>query len=282
MWMNPIRGYVMIVMFIAACAPKIVMAQDEPPVESPPEDGAEETQPVTYASLIDNGNEKVEASYIGLTGGILLGAEAVMIVEGALKVKKVWPYVVMPLFGAGAGGVGGYFLEQNSPGGAIALLVVGVALIIPTAILVKSGRAYNPEEEQAVGADMEGGAKYSFEENPEETAPKDETTTEVERRPPNAPAPGPTSRREIRDGSGQIRSPRARAHDLRHRRLREARSASLRRATAGSLLFVDRDGSAGLSMPRIDISSTYFEPEAAQPGRLALRVYVPLLRVDLP
>ncbi len=281
--MNPFWGYkAAILLLLIAYSPTLVMAQEELPEETASDD-SEETPPVTYESLIDNGEGKVQAHFIGLTGGIIVGAEVVMAVEAALKVKKVWPYVVMPLFGAGAGGVGGYFLEKNSPAGAVALLVVGVALVIPTAIFIKSARAYHPEDD-AVGADMEEGAKYSFEKPPEKgTAPKDETQTEVERRPEEAPPPpsGPTSRREIRDSSGRVESPGTYSRN-RGRQPDRARSTAIRRATAGSLLFVDRDGTTGLSMPHIDVRQTYLEAEAARPARIALQVYVPLLRVDLP
>ena len=288
--MNRVQEYIRaIVMLLTLLVSAAVQAQEALP-EEPPEDAEEpeETQMVTYADLIDSGDDKVQARFIGLTGGIIVGAEVVMAVEAALKVKKVWPYVVMPLFGAGAGGVGGYFLEKNSVGGSMALFVVGVALIIPTAILVKSARAYDPEEEETVGADMEEGAKYSFEKPPEEGAgPRDETTTEVERRPepppPSAPQDGPTSRREPTKSRGDVSSRRVSSESGMRKRKQEGKRASIRRATAGSLVFIDRDGSASLSMPHVDVRPAYLtQMSDAYPPRTALRVFVPLLRVDLP
>ena len=69
--------------------------------------------------------DEVSPTGKGIAGGALLGAEAVMLVEAAFKVKKKWAYAVGGGVGAIGGGVGGYFVEQNgdaklphvSPGG---------------------------------------------------------------------------------------------------------------------------------------------------------------------
>ena len=49
----------------------------------------------------------------GITGGALLGAEAVMSVEAVAGVKPTWAYLVGGGLGAIGGGIGGYFIEQG-------------------------------------------------------------------------------------------------------------------------------------------------------------------------
>jgi len=81
----------------------------------------------------------------GITGGALLGGEAVMLVEAAASVKPGWAYAVGGGLGAVAGGVGGYFAEQGSDAKVpVYLLVGGMALALPTTVAVLSATAYEP------------------------------------------------------------------------------------------------------------------------------------------
>ncbi|MBX3182637.1 MAG: hypothetical protein KIT72_19420 [Polyangiaceae bacterium] len=81
----------------------------------------------------------------GITGGALLGAEAVMLVEAAFKVKPAWAYIVGGLAGGVGGGVGGYFAEQGGDAKlSLYLLAGGMALAIPTTVAVLSASAYEP------------------------------------------------------------------------------------------------------------------------------------------
>lgn len=256
--------------------PAVVGAAEElPPAEETSDTGDE--QILTYGDLIDSGDEKVEARFMGLTGGIILGAEVVMAVEAALKVDKVWPYVTFSLFGAGAGGVGGYFLEKSSPGGAVALFITGIALVIPTAILVGSAFAFDPAEEGTVGSDLEKGPEYSFEQTPDgqTSVPAEEgTTTEVEKRPAGPPP-------ATESPNGQSDGPQANRRPSSSRNHRRASSRASR--PPGSLVFVRRDGTTGLSVPQIDIRPTlYGASGTAVKPQTAIRIFVPLLRVDLP
>ncbi|GMV16736.1 MAG: hypothetical protein HS104_28435 [Polyangiaceae bacterium] len=91
--------------------------------------------------------DKTEASPTGkgITGGVLLGAEAVMLVEAAMKVKKPWAYAIGGIAGGIAGGVGGYFAEDSGDAKlSIYLLAGGMALAIPTTVAVLSAAAYEP------------------------------------------------------------------------------------------------------------------------------------------
>jgi hypothetical protein len=82
----------------------------------------------------------------GITGGALLGGEAVMLTEAAFKVKPAWAYAVGGLAGAVGGGVGGYFVEHGASDAKVPMYMLagGMALIIPTTVAVLSAAAYEP------------------------------------------------------------------------------------------------------------------------------------------
>ena len=84
----------------------------------------------------------------GITGGALLGAEVVTIVESIAKVHAPAAYIVGAILGAGAGGVGGYFVEQNSSDGKapVYMLAGGVGLMIPAIVLSLNATRYMPNE----------------------------------------------------------------------------------------------------------------------------------------
>jgi hypothetical protein len=84
----------------------------------------------------------------GITGGILLGAEAVTIVESLAGVRPGWAYGVGALAGGAAGGVGGYFVEHGSTDGRapMYMLAGGLALVIPAIVLTLNATRYMPEE----------------------------------------------------------------------------------------------------------------------------------------
>lgn len=81
----------------------------------------------------------------GITGGALLGAEAVMLTEAALNVKPGWAYAVGGIAGGIGGGVAGYYAEQGSSAKLpLYLLAGGMALAIPTTVAILSSTAYEP------------------------------------------------------------------------------------------------------------------------------------------
>lgn len=92
--------------------------------------------------------EPVSATGKGVTGGALLGAEAVLITEAALQVKPRWAYLVGGAVGAAGGGVAGYFVEKGGDATAsMLLLTAATALAIPTAIVTLNATRYQPSEE---------------------------------------------------------------------------------------------------------------------------------------
>ncbi|HKO47668.1 MAG TPA: hypothetical protein VJV79_08090 [Polyangiaceae bacterium] len=99
---------------------------------------------LTLAPLVAHA-EEVATTGKGAVGGALLGAEIVMATEAAFKVQPGWAYLVGGVGGAAAGGVGGYFIEQEvSPKATMLMLAGGMALIIPTTVAVLSATAYEP------------------------------------------------------------------------------------------------------------------------------------------
>jgi hypothetical protein len=86
----------------------------------------------------------------GILGLGLVGAELGLIIPALAGVRdEWWPYLVFPLLGAAGGAVGGWAVEQNTPNDAevdVALMVVGLALVVPTIVGTLALTAYAPPE----------------------------------------------------------------------------------------------------------------------------------------
>jgi hypothetical protein len=168
----------------------------------------------------------------GVKGAIglgLLGADVTLIIEGACRVRNPWLLSIIPIVVAGGGAAGGYFVGagsldtegDGSLAGGVALLVSGLALIIPAAILVAHGRSYRRErddegfvdrtEEGMPLGDEEGsepdadGAAQTEVVGPEEGSDEG-TTDEQEPAPAEEPAPAP-----VEDGGAAAPAPGATA-----------------------------------------------------------------------
>jgi hypothetical protein len=80
----------------------------------------------------------------GIVGGALLGGEAVMLTEAALKVKPAWAYYIGGGAGLIGGGIGGYFLEDHlSSKEAMYMLSAGMLLAIPTTVAALNAASYD-------------------------------------------------------------------------------------------------------------------------------------------
>mgnify|MGYP001827447027 CR=1 FL=1 len=87
----------------------------------------------------------------GIAGGILLGAEIVMLTEAIIGIDEVWPYPVFGAVGAGAGAVGGWGVEQTgSAEASLYLLAGGMALVVPTLVAVLNATAYDPDTDEGL------------------------------------------------------------------------------------------------------------------------------------
>jgi hypothetical protein len=91
------------------------------------------------------GVPEASATGKGIAGGALLGAELVLVVEAAIDVEPTWAYIVGGLAGGAAGGVGGYFVEQEGEARVPMLMLAGgLAFAIPTTVAVLAATAYEP------------------------------------------------------------------------------------------------------------------------------------------
>jgi hypothetical protein len=92
--------------------------------------------------------DEVSPTGKGITGGALLGAEVVTIVESLVGVRSGWAYVIGAVLGAGGGAAGGYAVEHSSTDGKVPtyMLAGGLALVIPAIVLTLNATRYMPEE----------------------------------------------------------------------------------------------------------------------------------------
>jgi hypothetical protein len=103
--------------------------------------------------------DEIQGTPKAIIGGAFLGAEVVAIPMGIAGVRAGWAYAVFPGLGAIAGGIGGYFMDKayddaaaaNPPGqsayGSAFMLAGGMALIIPTIVLILNATRYHPNAE---------------------------------------------------------------------------------------------------------------------------------------
>jgi len=88
-----------------------------------------------------------------IVGGAFLGAEVVAIPMGIAGVRAGWAYAVFPPLGAVAGGIGGFFMDKayddakTAAYGSAFMLAGGMALIIPTIVLMLNATRYHPSAE---------------------------------------------------------------------------------------------------------------------------------------
>ncbi len=97
--------------------------------------------------------DEIQGTPKAIIGGAFLGAEVVAIPMGIAGVRAGWAYAVFPALGAIGGGIGGYFIDNaydqsktNAYGSAF-MLAGGMALIIPTVVLILNATRYHPSAE---------------------------------------------------------------------------------------------------------------------------------------
>jgi hypothetical protein len=130
------------------------------------------------AEALATGQPEATPTGKGIVGGVLLGAEVVLLVEAAIDIGPAWAYIVGGAAGGIGGGIGGYYLEKTGePKPAMFLLAGGMALAIPTTVAVLNATAYEPP------------ATYT-----EDRGPVDEPVAEPPR-PESRTEPGPRSQR---------------------------------------------------------------------------------------
>lgn len=193
----------------------------------------------------------------GTVGGVLLGAEAVMLVEAAADVKQGWAYALGGGLGGVAGGIGGFFAEDSGDAKlSLYLLVGGMALVIPTTVAVLSATAYEP-------------VNYTEDKPP----PADEPVAE----PPQGgaqPAPAPAPAPATTPAPAASPEPTSRRAPVHH-------STTVARAVrpAPALIGLDQ-GTLTLSVPAVEVRQAYTRTEVAVLGlKQHAEVDVPMLNV---
>ncbi len=97
--------------------------------------------------------DEIQGTPKATIGGAFLGAEVVAIPMAIAGVKAGWAYAVFPPIGAIGGAIGGYFMDKayddakTSAYGSAFMLAGGMALIIPTIILMLNATRYHPSAE---------------------------------------------------------------------------------------------------------------------------------------
>jgi len=97
--------------------------------------------------------DEIQGTPKAIVGGAFLGAEVVAIPMAIAGVKAGWAYAVFPALGAVGGGIGGYFMDKayddakTSAYGSAFMLAGGMALIIPTIVLMLNATRYHPSAE---------------------------------------------------------------------------------------------------------------------------------------
>ena len=84
---------------------------------------------------------EIEATPKGTIGLGLVGAELGLIIPSAAGLNKVWALTLFPVVGAAGGALAGYF-ALDKPGrekGSVAVLVVGLAGVIPAVLVTVKG-----------------------------------------------------------------------------------------------------------------------------------------------
>jgi len=218
--------------------------------------------------------EEVSTTGKGIVGGSLLGAEIVLATEAAFKVKPAWAYLVGGVGGAAAGGVGGYFIEQDAnPKTTMLMLAGGMALVIPTTVLVLSATAYEPP------------ANYT-----QDRAPADEPVAEPPQ-PSGAPTPPPSQPATTSPSGNEVTAPTDAApapapatppptSSLRKHKSNTHRTLPLDyHLTPPALIGVSSDALT-LSVPAVQVRNVYSRNELAVYGvSQATELRVPVLNV---
>jgi hypothetical protein len=92
--------------------------------------------------------EEIKPTAKGIVGTALLGAEVVVFAESIFGVQSGTAYLVGAGAGAVAGGIGGYFIEQQSTDGRVPtyLLAGGLALLVPAIVVTLDATRFRAAE----------------------------------------------------------------------------------------------------------------------------------------
>ena len=108
---------------------------------------------VTTAHMPQAHADEIQGTPKATIGGAFLGAEVVAMPMAIAGVRAGWAYAVFPPLGAVGGAIGGYFMDKayddakTAAYGSAFMLAGGMALIIPTIVLMLNATRYHPSAE---------------------------------------------------------------------------------------------------------------------------------------
>ncbi len=135
---------------------------------------------------------QIEASPKGLIGLGFIGAELGLTIPALAGLDETWSLIIFPVVGAAGGAIAGHYAIDNrgNEKAAVATLMIGLALVVPSIVITVAATAYDPEddfeEEDAGGGDEAAEA---------ESEPEAEPEAEIDRR----------RRLATRGGTGMVR-----------------------------------------------------------------------------
>jgi hypothetical protein len=232
----------------------------------------------------DVGKEEASGTGKGIVGGALLGGELVCSIEAIAGVQSPWAYVGGAVGGAAAGGVGGYFVEQNTDNARVPLLMLagGMTLLIPTIVGVLSATAYSPPADYLTDqprADEPVANPPQPDTAPAAVPPATSPPPAAPMGPPGTPpaAAPPTTAPPATPPAGAAPAPSGAAPVK--RRIARARRLPPLALTPPSLVAL-RPGALALSVPAVGLQNTYTRTEVAMFGvDQATEVHIPVLNV---
>ncbi len=137
-------------------------------------------EPSRAAAQMDPGPVQIDASPKGLIGFGLIGAELGLTIPALAGLDETWSLIIFPVVGAAGGAIAGHYAIDNrgNEKAAVATLMVGLALVVPSIVITVAATAYDPEDD--FEEDDGGGGEAS--EAPPEEAAEPEPEAELERR----------------------------------------------------------------------------------------------------
>lgn len=241
---------------------------------------------VTSTASADVGKTSASGKGKGIVGGALLGGELVCGVEAVAGVESPWAYLGGAVGGAAAGGVGGYFLEQNASARTSLLVMAGgMTLLIPTIVGVLSATAYRPPadyltdqppaDEPIANPPQPDTPAAAPAAPPPAAAPAAAPAAPPATTPPASTAPGTAPPAEAPPAAPAPTSSVPAKH-----RVAIRRALAERRLPLPPALFAVRSGALALSVPAIEIQNTYTRAELAMYGvTQATEVHIPVVDV---
>ena len=114
------------------------------------------------AAAQDPAPVQVDASPKGLIGLGFIGAELGLTIPALAGLDETWSLIVFPVVGAAGGAVAGHYAIDNrgNEKAAVATLIIGLALVVPSIVITVAATAYDPEDDfEEEGPEDEDGAE---------------------------------------------------------------------------------------------------------------------------